>query len=69
MKVKPIKLGEVEFKPLIPELNLIGRAIRELPKEDYLWNLSVQIILMTPLSGYIMQIINRIQRNLNVKIG
>jgi len=46
IKIKPIKLGEVEFKPLIPRLkfiknkdkwtgHLMGKAMREIPKEDY----------------------------------
>jgi len=46
IKIKPIKLGEVEFKPLIPKLkfiknkdkwtgHLMGKAMREIPKEDY----------------------------------
>ena len=46
VKVKPVKLGEVEFKPLIPKLkfitnkkkwsgHLMGKAMREIPEEDY----------------------------------
>lgn len=46
VKIKPIKLGEVEFKPLIPKLkfitnkkkwsgHLMGKAMREIPEEDY----------------------------------
>lgn len=46
VKIKPVKLGELEFKPLIPKLkfitnkkkwsgHLMGRAMRELPEEDY----------------------------------
>lgn len=46
MKIKPIKLGEVEFKPLVPKLkfitnkkrwsgHLMGKAMREIPEEDY----------------------------------
>ena len=47
VKIKPIKLGEIEFKPLIPKLKfiknkngwtgyLMGKAMREIPEEDYL---------------------------------
>ncbi|KUH34829.1 hypothetical protein APY94_00190 [Thermococcus celericrescens] len=46
VKIKPIKLGEVGFKPLIPKLkfitnkkkwsgHLMGKAMREIPEEDY----------------------------------
>ena len=46
IKIKPIKLGEIEFKPLIPQLkfirnklrwsgHLMGRAMIKLPEEDY----------------------------------
>ena len=46
VKIKHIKLGEVDFKPLIPKLkfitnkkkwsgHLMGKAMRELPEEDY----------------------------------
>jgi len=46
VKIKPIKLGELEFKPLIPKLkfitnkrkwsgHLMGKAMREIPEEDY----------------------------------
>ncbi len=46
IKIKSIKLGELEFKPLIPELkfitnkkkwsgHLMGKAMRELPEKDY----------------------------------
>ncbi len=46
IKIKPIKLGQVEFKPLIPKLkfiknkdkwtgHLMGKAMREIPEEDY----------------------------------
>ena len=46
IKIKPIKIGEVEFKPLIPKLKfiknkdgwtgyLMGKAMREIPEEDY----------------------------------
>lgn len=46
IKIKPVKLGELEFKPLIPKLKfiknkeawtgyLMGRAMREIPEEDY----------------------------------
>ncbi|WP_456444116.1 EVE domain-containing protein [Thermococcus sp.] len=46
VKIKPIKLSELEFKPLIPKLkfitnkkkwsgHLMGKAMREIPEEDY----------------------------------
>jgi len=46
IKIKPIKLGELEFKPLIPKLkfitnkkrwsgHLMGKAMREILEEDY----------------------------------
>jgi len=46
IKIRPIKLGELEFKPLIPKLkfiknkqrwggHLIGKAMRKIPEEDY----------------------------------
>ena len=46
IKIKPIKLGELDFKPLIPKLkfitnkkkwsgHLMGKAMREIPEEDY----------------------------------
>ena len=46
IKIKPIKLGQLEFKPLIPKLrfiknkerwsgHLMGRAMRQIPEEDY----------------------------------
>ena len=46
IRIKPIKLGEVKFKPLIPKLKfiknksgwtgyLMGKAMREIPEEDY----------------------------------
>ncbi|KUH34805.1 hypothetical protein APY94_00055 [Thermococcus celericrescens] len=46
VKIKPVKLGEVDFKPLIPKLkfitnkkrwngHLMGKAMREIPEEDY----------------------------------
>ncbi len=46
IRVKPIKLGEIEFKPLIPKLKfiknkqawtgyLMGKAMRQIPEEDY----------------------------------
>ncbi|MDI3475154.1 MAG: hypothetical protein PWQ79_70 [Thermococcaceae archaeon] len=46
VRIKPVKLGEVDFKPLIPKLKLItnkkkwsghlmGKAMREIPEEDY----------------------------------
>lgn len=46
VKVKPVKLGEVDFKLLIPKLkfitnkkrwsgHLMGKAMREIPEEDY----------------------------------
>ena len=46
VKTKPVKLGELDFKPLIPKLNfitnkkrwsghLMGKAMREIPEEDY----------------------------------
>ncbi|RLF84452.1 EVE domain-containing protein, partial [Thermococci archaeon] len=46
IKIKPVKLGEVDFKQLIPKLKLItnkkkwsghlmGKAMREIPEEDY----------------------------------
>jgi len=46
VKIKPIKLGELDFKPLIPKLKFIthqeeverafnGQAMREIPEEDY----------------------------------
>jgi len=46
IKIKPLKLGEVDFKQLIPKLkfitnkkrwsgHLMGRAMREIPEEDY----------------------------------
>jgi len=46
VKIKPIKLGEFDFKPLIPKLSfitnkkrwsghLMGKAMREIPAEDY----------------------------------
>jgi len=46
VKIKPVKLGEVEFKPLIPKLkfitnkkkwsgHLMGKAMRKIPEEDY----------------------------------
>ena len=47
IRIKPIKFGEIEFKPLIPRLkfiknkkkwtgHLMGRAMREIPEEDYM---------------------------------
>jgi len=46
IKIKPVKLGEVDFKQLIPKLkfitnkkkwsgHLMGKAMREIPEEDY----------------------------------
>ena len=46
VKIRPVKLGEVEFKSLIPKLkfitnkkrwsgHLMGKAMREIPEEDY----------------------------------
>ncbi len=46
VRIKPVKLGELEFKPLIPKLSfitnkkrwsghLMGKAMREIPEEDY----------------------------------
>ena len=46
VKIKPLKLGELEFKPLIPMLkfitnkkrwsgHLMGKAMREISEEDY----------------------------------
>ncbi|WP_456321128.1 EVE domain-containing protein [Palaeococcus sp. (in: euryarchaeotes)] len=46
VKIKPVKFGEVEFKPLIPKLkfitnkkrwsgHLMGRAMRRIPEDDY----------------------------------
>ena len=46
VKIKPVKLGEVDFKQLIPRLkfitnkkkwsgHLMGKAMREIPEEDY----------------------------------
>jgi predicted RNA-binding protein len=46
VKIKPVKIGEVDFKPLIPKLkfitnkrkwsgHLMGKAMREIPEEDY----------------------------------
>jgi len=46
VKIKPVKLGEIDFKPLIPKLkfitnkehwnsHLMGKAMREIPEEDY----------------------------------
>lgn len=46
VKIKPVKIGELEFKPLIPKLkfitnkkkwsgHLMGRAMRKLSEEDY----------------------------------
>lgn len=46
IKIKPVKLGQIEFKPLIPKLkfirnkerwtgHLMGRAMIPLPVEDY----------------------------------
>lgn len=46
VKIRPVKLGEVEFKPLVPKLkfitnkkrwsgHLMGKAMREIPEEDY----------------------------------
>ena len=46
IKIKPLKLGEVDFKSLIPKLkfitnkkkwsgHLMGKAMREIPEEDY----------------------------------
>jgi len=46
VKIKPLKLGELDFKPLIPKLkfitnkkrwsgHLMGKAMREIPEEDY----------------------------------
>ena len=46
VKIKPIKLGELDFKPLIPKLkfitnkkrwsgHLMGKAMREIPEDDY----------------------------------
>jgi len=46
VKIKPVKLGELDFKPLIPKLSfitnkkkwsghLMGKAMREIPEEDY----------------------------------
>jgi len=46
IRIKPLKTGEVEFKPLIPKLKfivnkkgwtgyLMGKAMRPLPEEDY----------------------------------
>lgn len=45
-EIKPVKLGELDFKSLIPKLNfitnkkrwsghLMGKAMREIPEEDY----------------------------------
>ncbi|WP_054839465.1 EVE domain-containing protein [Thermococcus sp. JCM 11816] len=46
VRIKPVKLGELDFKPLIPKLkfitnkkkwsgHLMGKAMREIPEEDY----------------------------------
>ncbi|MCD6371981.1 MAG: EVE domain-containing protein [Thermococcus sp.] len=46
IKIKPVKLGELDFKPFIPKLkfitnkkrwsgHLMGKAMREIPEEDY----------------------------------
>lgn len=46
VKIKELKLGKVDFKPLIPKLkfiknkskwtgHLMGKAMREIPEEDY----------------------------------
>ncbi|AMQ18680.1 EVE domain-containing protein [Thermococcus peptonophilus] len=46
VRIKPVKLGEVDFKPLIPKLkfitnkkrwsgHLMGKAMRKIPEEDY----------------------------------
>ncbi|MFA4640042.1 EVE domain-containing protein [Pyrococcus kukulkanii] len=46
VKIRPLKIGEVKFKPLIPKLkfiknkkkwsgHLMGKAMREIPEEDY----------------------------------
>jgi len=46
IKIKPVKLGEVDFKSLIPKLkfitnkrkwsgHLMGKAMREIPEKDY----------------------------------
>ena len=46
INIKPIKLGQLEFKPLVLKLkfiknkevwsgHLVGKAMREIPKEDY----------------------------------
>lgn len=46
VRIKPVRLGEVDFRPLIPKLkfitnkkkwsgHLMGKAMREIPEEDY----------------------------------
>ncbi|WP_048152395.1 EVE domain-containing protein [Palaeococcus ferrophilus] len=46
VKIKPAKLGEIDFKPLIPKLkfitnkkrwsgHLMGKSMRQIPEEDY----------------------------------